>query len=77
MKNLTLTQMENIEGGRMSWACVGGGLGMIALGIGLTVTTAGVGSLAWAGMMIGAVSTGGSLAHCAMGFSSAAPSSFS
>ena len=63
MKTLNLEQMEDIEGG--SWSCVSGALGLIALGLAMTTTTAGVGSIAWGGMMVAAFSTGGSLGHCA------------
>lgn len=51
--------MENLE--EKSFACVTGAIGLIGLGIGLTVVTAGVGSLAWAGMMVSAFGSGTSL----------------
>ena len=37
---------------------------MVGLGIALTTSTAGVGFLAWAGMMVSAFGVGGSLGHC-------------
>lgn len=64
MKTLELNQMENVKGG-IDWSCIGGAIGLVALGIAITTTTAGVGSLAWGGMMLSAFGTGGSLGHCA------------
>ncbi len=63
MKTLDLKGMEKIEGG--DWSCIAGTIGLIGLGIAITTTTAGVGSLAWGGMMISAFGVGGSLGHCA------------
>ena len=60
--------MEQIEGG--SWSCIAGTIGLIALGIAITTTTAGVGSLAWGGMMLSAFGVGGSLGHCGYSLSS-------
>lgn len=57
--------MENVEGGLPS-SCITGMLGMAALGIAITVSTAGIGSLAWGGMMLGAMGSGGALADCAL-----------
>lgn len=51
--------MGNLE--ERSFACVTEVIGLIGLGIGLTVVTAGVGSLAWAGMMVSAFESGTSL----------------
>ncbi len=62
MKTLELSQKEKVEGG--SWSCIGGAIGMVGLGIALTTSTAGVGFLAWAGMMVSAFGVGGSLGHC-------------
>ena len=54
--------MEQIEGG--SWSCIAGTIGLIAMGIANTTSTAGVGSLACGGMMLPAFDIGGSLGHC-------------
>ncbi|MEW4924278.1 hypothetical protein [Algibacter sp. 2305UL17-15] len=68
MKTLGLKQMEDVEGG--DWSCIAGTIGLVGLGIAITTTTAGVGSLAWGGMMISAFGVGGSLGHCAYMLSS-------
>ena len=62
---LTMSEMEEIMAGSgWSWACTGATLGLISLGIGISVSTAGIGSLAWGGMMVSAFSTGGAFANC-------------
>jgi len=66
MKTLELEQMEVLEGGIMPpWSCIGGTIGLVALGIGITASTGGIGSLAWGSMMVSAFGVGGSLGHCA------------
>jgi hypothetical protein len=62
MRELDLTEMENIEGG--SWSCISGVGGLVTLGIAMSVSIPVVGTLAWGGMMLGAFFAGGSLGHC-------------
>ncbi len=71
MNSLSLNQMENVQGG-IPFSCITGVAGMIALGIAVTTTTAGLGSLAWGGMMLSAFTSGGSLGHCLYSVNSAA-----